>query len=154
MRVLKHVIAGRQLHVIEPDAMVLAAARLMTEQKVSSLPVVSGDRLVGILTERDLVQRVMARRVDPDVTPVSEVMSRGLVFAGAEDTYDAARARMTRDRVRHLLVVEGSRLLGVVSMRDLLALDAAEKAEEIELLTAYIHTIPPDLPPLELGDVW
>ncbi|HEY3356364.1 MAG TPA: CBS domain-containing protein [Polyangia bacterium] len=153
MRVLKHVIDGREIHRIGVETTILDAARLMTEHGISSLPVVSGERLVGIITERDLVQRALARRLDAERTPVAEIMSRGLVYASPEDTYEDALGRMKRHRVRHLLVVDGARLAGVVSMRDLLILEAADRADEVELLTAYIHAVPPDLQPLDLSEL-
>lgn len=149
MSTLEDVIAGRRLHRIEPAASTREAARLMTLRQVSALPVVDGEVLVGIVTERDLVQRVLAEGRWPDSTPVAEVMSSDLVIAGPSDAYEDALARMTRHHVRHLLVVADGRLQGVVSMRDLLFVDATEKAAEIELLNSYIYAVPAVLPPME-----
>ncbi len=155
MSTLENVIAGRKLHRIEPAASTREAAQLMTARQVSALPVVDGEVLVGIITERDLVQRVLAEGRWPDSTPVAEVMSSELVVASHDESYEDALARMTRHHVRHLLVVAGDRLEGVVSMRDLLFVDAAEKAAEIELLNAYIYAVPPVLPPFEpLEEEW
>jgi CBS domain-containing protein len=155
MSTLGQVIAGRTLYWIEPLASARRAAEIMAERAVSSLPVIAGEELVGIVTERDLVQRLLAGGRDADATPVAQVMSSNLVTAAPDATYDEALARMARHHVRHLLVVTGDRLEGVVSLRDLLLVDALEKSVEIELLTAYIHTVPPVLPPLgPVGEEW
>ncbi len=120
----------------------------MRTRQVSALPVVDGEVLVGIITERDLVQRVLADGRWPDSTPVAEVMSTELVIARSGESYADALALMARHHVRHLLVVAAGRLEGVVSMRDLLLVDAIEKAAEIELLNSYIYAVPPVLPSL------
>jgi CBS domain-containing protein len=155
MSTLENVIAGRTLRTIEPMATARRAAEVMRAHEVSSLPVVAAEELVGIVTERDLVQRVLAAGRDPDVTLVAHVMSIGLYTARPDEGYAEALARMARNHVRHLLVVTGERLVGVVSMRDLLLVDAVEKSAEIELLTSYIYTVPPVLPPPGTGeDEW
>jgi CBS domain-containing protein len=152
MRTINDVIAGHPVHVIDHAATAREAAELMGVRQVSALPVIEGDRLVGIVTERDLVQRVMARGYHPEDTTVALVMSRKLVTARLDDSYDAAMARMRRNHVRHLLVVEKERLVGVVSIRDLLVVESVEKSEELELLTSYIYAVPPVLPPLADGE--
>jgi CBS domain-containing protein len=155
MRRLEDVVGGRTLHVIGASATAREAAELMTSRQISALPVVEADRLVGIITERDLVQRLVAANLDPVQTLVSEVMSTALLTAQPGESYEQAISRMKRNHVRHLLVVSSDRLEGVVSMRDLLVVDAAEKSEEIELLTSYIYAVPAVLPPLEpLDDDW
>jgi CBS domain-containing protein len=155
MRTLEDIIAGRTLHLIGRTASAREAAEVMGARQISALPVVEGELLAGIVTERDLVHRVLARGVDPATTPVAEVMSTTLVTARPEESYEQALGRMKRNHVRHLLVVAAGRLRGLVSMRDLLVVDAVEKSEEIELLTAYIYAVPPVLPPLEpVDDDW
>jgi CBS domain-containing protein len=150
MRTLAHLVGRRAVAVIDVDRTVLDAARMMREQQVSSLPVVLGGEVVGIVTERDLVQRVVALELGPAETPLGSVMSRDLVCAAPSDTYEAALGRMKHRGIRHLLIVSAGSLVGIVSMRDLLIADAVEKSEEIELLTSFIHSVPPVLPPLDL----
>ena len=155
MSTLEDVIAGRTLHCIAPAASAREAAQLMAVWRVSALPVVHEEDLVGIVTERDLVQRVLAAGCDPDATPVAQIMSSALVTARPGETYDEALVQMARHRVRHLLVVSRDRLIGLVSMRDLLLVDAVEKSAAIELLTSYIYAVPPVLPPLgPLEEEW
>lgn len=138
-------IAGRQTIVVDPSATVAAAARLMTEHQIGAVPVVDGDRLVGIFTERDIMSRVVAAGRDPVGTTVADVMSTDLVVADADEGYDACLRRMRQTRVRHLLVLKEGRLAGILSLRDLLAVEIDEKEEAINLLNAYVHYIPADL---------
>ena len=107
------------------------------------MPVVDGERVAGIFTERDVMARVVAAGVNPAETPVSAVMSTSLVVADVRDTHDVCLRRMQQARVRHLLVLDNGRLAGVLSLRDLLALELDEKDEAVTLLNAYVHTFRP-----------
>lgn len=111
------------------------------------MPVVDGDRVVGIFTERDVLSRVVAAGVDPVHTPVSAVMSTNLVVAEITDDHETCLRRMQQAHVRHLLVLNDGRLAGILSMRDLLVLEIDERDEAIHLLNAYVHYIPADLTP-------
>ena len=119
----------------------------LTQVPVGSVPVVDGDRVAGIFTERDVLARVVAAGVDPGKTPVSSVMSTSLVVADVAEAHDVCMRRMQQARVRHLLVLRDGRLAGILSMRDLLALELDERDEAITLLNAYVHYIPADLQP-------
>jgi CBS domain-containing protein len=119
------------------------AARYMTDRRVGAVAVLDGTRLVGILSERDVMGRVVARQLDPDRTRVGEVMTRDLVVARSPDSHEDGLRAMKQAGCRHLPVVEGDRLVGMVSQRDLLQVDLTEKDEEIRWLNAYIHFIPP-----------
>ncbi len=119
----------------------------MSERQIGAVPVVDGERVAGIFTERDIMARVVAAGVNAEDTPVSAVMSTSLVVADVRDNHDACLRRMQQARVRHLLVLDGGRLAGVLSMRDLLALELDEKEEEVTLLNAYVHFVPADLSP-------
>jgi CBS domain-containing protein len=115
----------------------------MTERRVGAVSVLEGTRLVGILSERDIMGRVVARQLDPDRTRVGDVMTRDLVVAQSGDSHEDGLRKMKQAGCRHLPVVEGDRLLGMIAQRDLLAVDLSEKDEEIRWLNAYIHFIPP-----------
>ena len=104
-----------------------------------------GDRLAGIFTERDVLTRVVAAGLDPSTTTVADVMSIQLVVAEIGEPYDACLQRMRQARVRHLIVLNQGRLAGIVSLRDLMAVDLDEKDEAITLLNAYVHYIPADI---------
>jgi CBS domain-containing protein len=143
MKSIGALVAGREVYHLRSDQSVLEAARYMAERRVGATSVLEGTRLVGILSERDIMSRVVARGLDPGRTPVSEVMTRELVVALVGDSHEDGLRKMKQAGCRHLPVVEGDRLVGMVSQRDLLQVDLTEKDEEIRWLNAYIHFIPP-----------
>ena len=104
---------------VEPSATVREAARRMTEEGVGSVAVCDGSRLAGIFTERDVL-RLAAAGTDLDSTSVEDEMTRSLVTVSAEDDIVAAARLMGERRIRHLPVVQGENLLGVVGIRDVL----------------------------------
>ena len=105
---------------IEPDRSVREAAQRMREHVIGSVVVQEGDRLRGILTERDVLHAVADGR-DLERTPVAELMTRELVTAGPNWDVVVAATAMTEHRIRHLVVEDADRLLGVVSLRDVLS---------------------------------
>jgi CBS domain-containing protein len=104
---------------VSPSESVTDAARVLTNENVGSLPVVDGDRLVGMLTDRDIVTRVVAEERDPTSTSVKEVASGKLVTAEANADLDDAMLLMARHQVRRLPVVEDGRLVGILAQADL-----------------------------------
>ena len=147
MRPIRPLVSGRDVVVVDIATSVVQAARIMSERQIGAVPVVDGERVAGIFTERDVMARVVAAGVNPAETPVSSVMSTSLVVADVRDTHDVCLRRMQQARVRHLLVLDNGRLAGVLSLRDLLALEIDEKDEEVTLLNAYVHYVPADLSP-------
>ena len=145
MKPISAVIQGQEMAVVAPRATVVDAVRIMTARNIGAVPIVDDERLVGIFTERDVMARVVAVGLDPKNTPVGDVMSPDLVTADVRDSCDTCLRRMQQARVRHLIVLNEGRLAGILSLRDLLAVDADEKDEAINLLNAYVHYIPADL---------
>jgi len=143
MRTIGTVVEGREVYYITADRTVREASRYMTERRVGAVAVLEESRLAGILSERDIMGRVVAKGLDPDATPVRQVMTRDLVVALVSESHDDGLRKMRQAGCRHLPVVEGDRLVGMVSQRDLLQVDLTEKDEEIRWLNAYIHFIPP-----------
>lgn len=139
---IRDIIQGKRPDTIGQEATVLEAARKMTTAKVGALAVIEGDRLVGILSERDLMTRVVAEGQDPATTPVRVVMTQDLVVAEADETADACLNRMKQLHVRHLPVVSNNKLVGMLSVRNLLMVVASAKDEEIKWLTDYVYYIP------------
>jgi CBS domain-containing protein len=137
------VVLGREIYHIRVEDTVREAARYMTERRVGAVAVLDGTRLAGILSERDIMSRVVATRLDPDTTRVRDVMTRDLVVGDATESHDEGLRRMKQAGCRHLPVVEEDRLVGMVSARDLIEIDLTEKDEEIRWLNAYIHFMPP-----------
>lgn len=111
---------------VSPEQSLADAAQMMRDEDVGALPVVEEGQLVGIVTDRDIVVRAVAERVDPTSIKVGEVASREVVTVEPEQDLDEALTLMARHRVRRLPVVEGGRLVGVLAQADV-ALEAKEK---------------------------
>lgn len=151
MKPIRPLVENREVVVVDVATSVAQAARIMSERQIGGVPVVDGDRVAGIFTERDVLARVVATGVDPAQTTVSSVMSTSLVTADIAEPHDVCMRRMQQARVRHLLVLRDGRLAGILSMRDLLALELDERDEAITLLNAYVHYIPADLQQTKSG---
>lgn len=143
MKTIGGLVSGREIFHVRADQTIREAARYMTERRVGAVSVLEESRLVGILSERDIMGRVVAPKLDPDRTRVREVMTRDLVVAHSGDSHEEGLRKMKQAGCRHLPVVDGDRLVGMVAQRDLLQIDLSEKDEEIRWLNAYIHFIPP-----------
>jgi CBS domain-containing protein len=143
MKTIGGLVSGREIYHVRAEQSVRDAARYMTDRRVGAVSVLEGTRLVGILSERDVMGRVVAPKLDPDGTRVADVMTRDLVVAQSGESHEEGLRKMKQAGCRHLPVVEGERLAGMVSLRDLLQVDLSEKDEEIRWLNAYIHFIPP-----------
>ena len=129
---------GHQVLEIEADASVFEAVKRMVEANVGSLLVTEGGKITGIVTERDYLRRVTLHgRTDKD-TSVREIMSSPLIVATLETPVDECMALMTDRRIRHVPVVEGGEVVGVVSIGDLVKFKSKQQSFEIQYLTDYI----------------
>ena len=129
---------GGELLEIDADSSVFEAVQLMVEMNVGSLLVtVSGD-ITGIVTERDYLRRVTLEGRTDRETPVREIMSSPLIVASPQTTVDECMALMTDRRIRHVPVVEEGRVVGVVSIGDLVKFKSKLQTFEIQYLTNYI----------------
>jgi CBS domain-containing protein len=142
MHAIRHVIRPHRLVTAPPTASVLEVARSMTDARVGAIPIVEGGRIVGIFSERDLMTRIVVAGRDPQRALVSEVMTHEVLTATPDDTRSECLERMRDARCRHLPVLEGERLVAVLSMRDLLRDEIEEQDEEIRGLRAYLHQAP------------
>jgi CBS domain-containing protein len=115
-----------------PGASVREACRVMAEHRCGSVLVVERDRLLGIFTERDAIERVFARGLDPLLTLLAEVMTAEPDTIGPQHSVDEAIRRMDEFGYRHLPVVEQDQVLGVISIRDLSIEDLAAMHAELE----------------------
>jgi CBS domain-containing protein len=131
---------GSEVAAIGPEATVYEAAVRMNERKIGSLTVLHEGRLVGIITERDILHRVVAERRDPRETTVSDVMTTEVLCCRLHTTLEEARGVMKNRRIRHLPVLdEEERLLGLISIGDLNAHAASDQERTIHLLHQYIY---------------
>jgi CBS domain-containing protein len=115
----------------EPDATVVDVAKVMAKEDVGPIPVVEGGRLVGLVTDRDLVVRVLAEGKDPETTRVGEVASRELVTLSPDEDLDQALKLLAQHQVRRLPVVEGDRVVGIVAQADIARLGKDAKTGEV-----------------------
>ena len=129
---------GRAIYSVEPQATVLDAIRLMAEHHVGALLVMRGAALEGIVSERDYALKVILPGRGSD-TPVSEIMSSPVLTVSPDTTVQQCMQLVTDKRVRHLPVVDGGRVVGMVSIGDLVKAVIAEQQQQIEQLESYIH---------------
>ena len=121
-----------------PDTTVAEAVATMGRHNIGSILVLSSRRdLVGIFTERDLLQRVVASGLDPKTTLLGDVMTRDVIVVSADAPREDVQHLMDSKHIRHVPVSDGNQLLGVISLRDVLRFENAEKDFEIEQLKQY-----------------
>jgi CBS domain-containing protein len=131
---------GRAIYSVEPQAAVLDAVRLMAEHHVGALVVMRGAALEGIVSERDYARKViLLGRASAD-TPVRDIMSAPVLTVSLDTSVQACMQLMTDRHVRHLPVVDGARVIGMISIGDLVKAVIAEQQAQIEQLESYIHS--------------
>jgi CBS domain-containing protein len=145
MKRVRDIVAGHEPITVSSLMPVADAARIMAAHHISAVPITDGGRLVGIFTERDVLTRIVATGRNPASTPVGEVMSSTLIVASINESYETCLERMRQAHIRHLIVLDNDRMAGIVSMRDLMAVDLDDKLETITLLNAYVHSVPDHL---------
>lgn len=142
MRQVKHLLdrKGSDVFAVAPEAPVLEAITHMAERGVGALLVMRGEQLVGIVSERDYARKVILQGRSSAQTSVSEIMSAPVLTVSPEtDVFDCMRL-CTDSRVRHLPVVQGNNVLGVISIGDLVKEVISAQAEQIEQLQRYISS--------------
>jgi CBS domain-containing protein len=141
MMTIKHVLAqkGRDVHAIPPDATVFDALNLMAQHNVGSLAVLENGTLVGLITERHYAREIVLKGRTSPGTRVRDVMSTKVVFARPDQTVEECMAIMTAKAVRHLPVLEDGRLVGLVSIGDMVKSVIGDQQFTIEQLERYIH---------------
>jgi CBS domain-containing protein len=127
------------LEVVTPQTSVLDAVARMNQRTIGSVLVMEGERLVGIFTERDVLTRVVPRQLDPTRTPVAEVMTRQLVTVSPATTVQEAMMIITDTRHRHLPVIQGGRLIAMVSTGDLTRWLVRDQQRTIDGLVDYVR---------------
>jgi CBS domain-containing protein len=125
---------------VEPAAAVLEAIRAMAAHHVGALLVMQGSTLSGIVSERDYARKVILMGRSSADTPVRDIMSSPVLTVSPDDTVQRCMQIMTERRVRHLPVIEGGRVIGMVSIGDLVKAVIAEQQHQIEQLETYIHS--------------
>lgn len=140
MEDLRSILKSTEVHSVQVGAKVYDVVKFMAEKSVGLVPVLDGDKLVGVFSERDLVKRIIAVDKDVKETPVEDVMSTNLVIAKISESSAEALAKMKEAKTRHILVIDNEKLVGVLSMRDLLEVDLLQCKTTVEVLNNYIYS--------------
>jgi len=141
MKTLKQMleVKGRDVYTITPDARVLDALRMMAEKSVGALIVTDGGRIAGVISERDYARKVILHGKSSHELQVRDIMTSKVITVHPGQTVEECMALMTEKRIRHLPVTEGERLIGVLSIGDLVKEVIAEQQQTIRELESYIH---------------
>jgi CBS domain-containing protein len=136
------VLASKGSHVwsISPDATVFAGLTLMAEKNIGALLIIEDGKPVGIMSERDYARKIILEGRSSRDTRIRSIMTTRLVWAHPSDSVEHAMALMTRERIRHLPVVDGDSILGMVSIGDLVKAMIDQQQFTIEQLERYIAT--------------
>ena len=143
MSTVKDLLARKGTNVISvsPENTVLDAAHVMNDKGIGGVVVMTGAKLVGIFTERDIMRRVVAASRDPATTLVSDVMTADPMTITADIQVAVCRAMMSARRIRHLPVVHDGGLVGVVTSGDILAFEVSQAEAQIEQLEKYVFDV-------------
>jgi CBS domain-containing protein len=138
-RIVPDVIRDQTLTWVSPTETARNAAKLMRERKVAAVLVMEAERLIGIITERDMTSRIVAADRDPDTTKCREIMTANPDTLSPSDTAQDAINMMRSRNYRHLPVVEGIKVVGMVSVRDLYAVYNGELQQDLRDRDAFIY---------------
>jgi CBS domain-containing protein len=140
MRTVRHLLESKapEVFAIGPEQPVLEAIKLMADKRIGALLVMQGGRLVGIVSERDYARKIVLQGRASATTPVREIMTGEVVSVGLDDSTDHCMQLVTDRRIRHLPVLDGDAVLGVVSIGDLVKAVIEDQQLEIDQLQRYI----------------
>ena len=141
MKSVAHILkskADASVYTIAPNATVFDALKLMAEKSIGALVVTEGEQVVGIITERDYARKVILLARSSKDTPVHAIMTSSVMYVRSDNTSEECMRLMTENRMRHLPVMDGARLIGIVSIGDLVKDIISEQKFIIEQLEHYI----------------
>lgn len=140
MQQVKHLLEskGKEVYAVAPDASVYEAIRQMAEKNVGALVVIKGSELVGIISERDYARKVILQDKSSRDTPVADIMTASVITVSPDATVDECMRLCTDSRLRHLPVLHGTRVVGVISIGDLVKTVITEQKQTINQLESYI----------------
>ena len=140
MESIRDILQGREVFTIQSGSSVKDAVNYMASKGVGLVPVMKSEILIGVFSERDLVKRVIAKDKDLFLTLVDDVMSTNLVIAKIGESTESVLAKMKEAKTRHILVIDSEKLIGVLSLRDLLEIDLNQCKTTVEVLNNYIYS--------------
>lgn len=140
MRTVRHLLESKapEVFAIGPDAPVIDAIRLMAEKRIGAVLVMEGGKLAGIVSERDYARKIVLQGRSSKDTPVRDIMTADVISVGLADTTDRCMQLVTDRRIRHLPVLDGDAVLGVVSIGDLVKAVIEDQQLELAQLQRYI----------------
>ena len=140
MRTVRHLLEAKapEVFAIGPEAPVLDAIKLMADKRIGALLVMDAGRLVGIVSERDYARKVVLQGRSSKDTPVRDIMTAEVMTVGLNDSADRCMQLVTDRRIRHLPVLDGDAVLGVVSIGDLVKAVIEDQQAELDQLQRYI----------------
>ncbi len=142
MKTVSHILRSKPsqtVHTIAPEASVLDAIKLMAQQRIGALLVMEGEAVTGIVTERDYARKVVLMGRSSSETPVRDIMSSPVMYVHPDQSNEDCMALMTENRLRHLPVMENDKLIGLISIGDLVKDIISEQQFVIQQLEHYIR---------------
>lgn len=140
MESVKELLSGKEVYSVQSGLSVKEVANYMASKGVGLVPVMKEANLIGVFSERDLVKRVIAKDKDMILTPVDDVMSKDLVIAKIDEPNESLLAKMKEAKTSHILIIDNEKLVGVLSIRDLLEIDLNQCKTTVEVLNNYIYS--------------
>jgi CBS domain-containing protein len=140
MSCIHDLVRKQEVCAVEVGQTVLEGVRIMVERNIGAVPVLDKGQLVGVFSERDLMRRVVAEGRDPGRTRISDVMTPEPFIVSPTETVENCLLVMRRHGFRHLPICQEQRLVGIVSLRDIILHDLDEKDDEVRMMRAYIHS--------------
>ena len=140
MESIRDILQNREVFTIQSGSSIKDAVNYMASKGVGLVPVMKNEMLVGVFSERDLVKRVIAKDKDLTLTVVDDVMSTNLVIAKIDESNESVLAKMKEAKTRHILIIDNEKLVGVLSLRDLLEIDLNQCKTTVEVLNNYIYS--------------
>lgn len=140
MKSLRDICSQKEMFYVNTGMTVYEVVDVMAKNNVGAVPVLDDSgKLRGIFSERDLMIRCAAKKINIEDTKIEDVMTRGVILMEAHDSYSDCMQIMQQENIRHMPVRDGEKLIGMISMRDLMTEDAEEKKQEIENLNSFIY---------------
>ncbi|MBK9332536.1 MAG: CBS domain-containing protein [Ignavibacteria bacterium] len=142
MKTLKDLIKDKPMHFVKSGMKIIDVAKFMGLHNIGAVPVLGQSeklKLIGIFSERDLLRKCIAKEINLFETPVDDVMTKKVIVIDSHDTPEYCMQIMKQENIRHMPVIEGQDLKGIISIRDLMLYDMNQKEEKIEMLNSYIQ---------------
>jgi CBS domain-containing protein len=137
---IKDILQGREVFTVQSRSTIKDTVNYMASKGVGLVPVMNDEILIGVFSERDLVKRVISKDKDLNSTLVDDVMSTNLIIAKIDESNESVLAKMKEAKTRHILIIDNEKLVGVLSLRDLLEIDLNQCKTTVEVLNNYIYS--------------